>query len=103
MVKRQQNSKTTLQRSERITLIVSAVVMGAFIVVVAVASGASLSLYTVPHMLVLIAIWYVMSGKVRASTARQFVIFLGVIGVMSAVFLTMAYLPYYISYLESMN
>lgn len=99
MAKQKRNSAYKLSRNERTALVVCSTIMVSFILLVLIATGGSLFVYTLLHILLAgltISVLLIDSpSKILIRTAIVF----GVIGASFAVFLILAYLPWYMSYL----
>lgn len=89
---------------ERMTLIVCIIIIIAFLLFVAIATSGSLSYYTIPHaILVLALVCVLLFLNMLPKIAIRLCILLGIIGAAIAVGLTFAYLPYYSQYLEHLK
>jgi hypothetical protein len=94
--------KTTykISSTERATLIICSIIMAAFVLFVSLATQGSLAFYTILHaMFTFFTIIVLLAKDVSSTVVRTAVVF-GVLGAASAIFLVLAYLPYYMSYLE---
>lgn len=100
--KQKQNKKYTPSKSERTWLITYLVILILFVVFVAIATQGSLSFYTILHaFLALFIVIVLCSGK--SSFLIRFALLLGIIGAVTAIWLVIAYMPYYVSYLQYIN
>lgn len=91
MTKQQPKNQATLMKSQRVTLLVCGAIMAVFILFVAVVSNGSLSPFTFPHIIVLLASWYVWKAEKVSDTITRAVVFLSVVGAASAIFFTWGY------------
>lgn len=98
MVKQKNTYK--ISSSERATLITCSIIMGGFVLFVSIATQGSLAFYTILHAVALIFTLAVLSTRNASSGVVRSAIVLGILGATSAILLVLAFLPYYMSYLE---
>lgn len=103
MTKTKKQSTQEISSEERFILITAAAIMGAFVLFVCIATNMSLAYYTVPHFVLTLATLAVVFFGARHRILARTVMTLSVIGSAVAVFLFLAYLPYYMQHIEYMN
>jgi len=77
--------------------------MGAFVLFVCIATNMSLAYYTTAHAILTLAIVITLIFGTHHKTLTRTVMILGVIGALVAIFLFVAYLPYYAQHINYMN
>lgn len=97
---RQNINYNQASKREQITLAVCSTVMVAFVLFVSIATHGSLAGYTTIHGV--LAVVTILILLVRKPKSLVYVgIGVGILGAVSAIWIVLAYLPYYMSYLES--
>jgi 4-amino-4-deoxy-L-arabinose transferase-like glycosyltransferase len=103
MTKQKQHTHE-LSKKERSTLITCTTIIVVFFLFVAIATRVSLSYYTIPHLIVgLITTGTLLFANTIPKTLARIIVGVALIGAVSAIGLTLAYLPYYSQYLNYMN
>ena len=101
MNKKQQGTTEQLSKGERLTLIITTTINGAFAIVIAAVSGSSLLMHALPHSIVVAFALAYLIGKGKSETWKRLVILTSIIAVIAAIWLTFAYLPWYMTYLRT--
>jgi hypothetical protein len=96
MIKQKQNSYT-LSKVERKTLVACSIIMAAFVLFVSIATQGSLVYYTALHTILLLVTLGALFINGVPKVIVRIAMVLGLIGVVTAIWLIAAYLPYYTS------
>lgn len=99
MNKKQQRTTGQLSKGERLTLIIATIINGTFAVVVAVLAS-SLLIYALPHLIIAAFALVYLTGKGKSETWKRLVILISIMAAIAAIWLTFAYLPWYMTYLR---
>lgn len=95
-----QKNTYKISREERATLLIGAAIMIGFVLFVSIATQGSLEFYTRLHVVTAIFMVCVVFIRNVSKAVVRIALVLGLVGVISAIFLLLAYYPGYMSHLE---